>query len=135
MINPNSYDYQLPQDLLAQTPASPRDSSRLFVYDTATDSIQLDKFLNLDKYLPPQSLLVLNKTKVLPSRIVLYKENGGKVKALLLVNEMQNNQIDAMLDRKVEVGQTIHFNSRYIFKVIGQNEHVFTLAFDFPKEE
>lgn len=135
MINPEDYDYTLPPELLAQEPASPRDSSRLFIYDTLKNNVSLDRFYNLNKYLPDDSFLVLNKTKVLPSRVVLYKENGGRVKTLFLVNELENNRVKAMLDRKAEVGQILHLDKGYFFKVIGQDEHVFTLGFEFPKEE
>nr|AIA18919.1 Queuosine biosynthesis protein [uncultured bacterium] len=135
MIDPKIYDYELPAEQVAQTPASPRDSSRLFIYDTALDLIQFDTFNNLAKYLPKESLLVLNKTKVIPSRITLYKENKGRVKCLFLVNELKNKVVNAMLDRKVEIGQSLQFDDNFRFKVIGQDEHVFTLAFDFPKEK
>jgi len=127
MLNPHDYDYELPQELVAQKPASPRDSSKLFVYDTKKDIIKIDTFYNLDSYVPQNSVIVLNKTKVLPSRIVLYKENGGRVKTLFLVNELQGNSVKAMLDRGIEIGQTIHFDQKYRFIVTGQNEHIFTL--------
>ncbi len=89
MINPDYYKYDLPPDLVAQEPVTPRDSSKLFVYDTTTEQVHIDRFYNLNVYLPANSFLVLNKTKVLPSRIVLYKENGGRVKTLFLVNELK----------------------------------------------
>jgi len=51
MIDLRKYDYHLPDHLLAQKPAVPRDSSRLFVYNTQTDEIVFDRFYNLDKSL------------------------------------------------------------------------------------
>jgi S-adenosylmethionine:tRNA ribosyltransferase-isomerase len=135
MIDPKHYDYTLPQELVAQQPASPRDSSKLFVYDTKQDTVTIDTFLNVSNYLPHNSVLVLNKTKVLPSRIVLYKENGGRVKTLFLVNELGKNEVKAMLDRGVEIGQSINFDHKYFFTVVGQDEHIFTLKMDCTKEQ
>jgi S-adenosylmethionine:tRNA ribosyltransferase-isomerase len=135
MPDPKLYDYTLPPELVAQEPASPRDSSRLFVYDTSTDTVVYDHFINVATYLPSNSFLTLNTTKVLPSRIYLYKENGGRVKALFLVNELEGNEVRAMLDRGVAIGQKLHIDQKYFFTVIGQNEHIFTLSIDFPNEE
>jgi S-adenosylmethionine:tRNA ribosyltransferase-isomerase len=135
MLDPNHYNYELPQELLAQEPASPRDSSRIFVYDTATDTIQFDHFFHLHKYLPQNSFLTVNTTKVLPSRIILYKENRGRVKTLFLVNEMKENVVKAMVDRGLSIGQRLNIDQKYWFTVIGQNEHIFTLSVDFPKED
>ncbi len=106
------YDFHLPQELLAAEPANPRDASRLFVYDTATDSIRLDHFFNIDKYLPPQSTLVLNKTRVAASRITLTKPTGGKIVCLFLLNEKMEDKrhIRVMVDRKIEVGEVLTFS-------------------------
>ena len=68
------YDYQLPPELIAHAPASPRDSARLFVYDTAADKITFDVFANIDKHLPEGAGLVINNTKVVPARLIGHKE-------------------------------------------------------------
>ncbi|MEK7079357.1 MAG: S-adenosylmethionine:tRNA ribosyltransferase-isomerase, partial [Patescibacteria group bacterium] len=60
------YEYYLPPELIAKEPAVPRDHSRLFIYNTQKNSIIFDHFSNLAKYLPQNSFLVLNETKVLP---------------------------------------------------------------------
>lgn len=97
------YTYQLPPELIALRPAQPRDSSRILVYNTASDQIALDYFYNICLYLSPDSLLVLNHTFVKPTRITLYKKTGGKVVCLLLLNEESGlaNQIKVMVDRKI----------------------------------
>lgn len=104
-----SYTFNLPHDLLGTEPANPRDSSRVFVYDTATDSVQFDHFAHIDKYLPRGSTLVVNRTVVAPSRVVLVKSTGGKVVCLLLLNEKldDDTHISGMVDRKIEVGETL----------------------------
>ncbi len=106
------YDFHLPQELLAAEPAKPRDTSRIFVYDSARDSVQFDSFFNIDKYLPPQSTLVLNKTRVAASRITLAKPTGGKIVCLFLLNEKMEDRchIRVMVDRKIEVGEVLTFS-------------------------
>lgn len=130
------YDYYLPKKNLALTPVNLRDSSKLFVYNTKKDKIQFDYFYNLDKYLPKNSFLVLNNTKVIPARIILRKQTAGKVIALFLVNEPTKSQeIKIMADRKVNIGEKLFINDKYFFQVIDQKKHFFTLKYDFSKEK
>ena len=63
------FDYFLPEELIAQTPAEPRDSSRLLVYDRAADEIKHMHFYDLPDLLREGDLLVRNNTRVLPARI------------------------------------------------------------------
>ena len=86
MLSLDDYNYHLPPELIANAPASPRDSARLFVYDTKTDKVTFDTFRNIDRYLPKPSLLIFNNTKVVPARLWLKKESGGKVQVLLMMN-------------------------------------------------
>lgn len=76
--------YDLPESLIAQTPAEPRDSSRLLVYDRALDSVKHEVFKNVIDYLHEGDVLVVNNTKVLPARLYAHTENGGAVEVLLL---------------------------------------------------
>ena len=79
------YDYEFPEELIAQKPASPRDRARLLVCDRASGKVKYDIFANLAEYLPKNSVLVLNKTKVLPARLIVAKPTGGKVKIIYLL--------------------------------------------------
>lgn len=133
MVKILDYDYLLPEDLIAQVPAVPRDHSRLFVYNTQTDQIVFDFFYNLVEYLPEKSFLVLNNTRVVPARLWLKKSNGGKVLVLLLINELKTEKIvKSMVDRKVNVGEKLFIDNIHYFTVIGQKEKIFFLKFDFP---
>lgn len=80
----SDFDYNLPEELIAQTPAEPRDSSRLMVYDRASDKVFNERFYDIKKYLKKGDVLVRNNTKVLPARLFAYTEHGGKVEVLLL---------------------------------------------------
>lgn len=84
MLKTSDFNYDLPKELIAQTPVYPRDSSRLMVYDRATDEVRHEHFYDLTKYLKKGDLLVVNNTKVLPARMYSYTEHGGKVEILLL---------------------------------------------------
>ena len=77
-------DYELPEALIAQAPAEPRDSSRLMVVDAARGTIEHRTFHELPLFLRPGDGLVLNETKVLPVRLKTRKTTGGEVELLFL---------------------------------------------------
>lgn len=84
MLLKSDYYYDLPEELIAQTPAEPRDSSRLLVYDRATGKSEDRIFRDIKEYLKAGDVLVVNNTKVLPARLFAYTKNGGRVEVLLL---------------------------------------------------
>lgn len=77
-------DYELPEDLIAQKPADPRDSSRLMVVDVAAGEISHRTFRDLPNFLTPGDAVVLNETKVLPARLMARRPGGGEVELLFL---------------------------------------------------
>ena len=77
-------DYELPQELIAQRPAEPRDSSRLMVVDAESGEISHHIFRELPTFLGPGDALVLNETKVIPARLYARRPGGGKVELLFL---------------------------------------------------
>lgn len=78
------FDYHLPESSIAQTPAEPRDSSRLLVLHREDGSVEHRIFRDVSDYLNEGDLLVLNQTRVIPARIFARKETGGRVELLLL---------------------------------------------------
>ncbi|HOE35584.1 MAG: tRNA preQ1(34) S-adenosylmethionine ribosyltransferase-isomerase QueA [Chloroflexi bacterium] len=81
----NDFDYILPPEFIAQTPAEPRDHSRLLVMDRFSGSISHDYFYNIGSYLKAGDLLVVNRTRVIPARLFGRKlPGGGRVEVLLL---------------------------------------------------
>jgi len=133
-MNLDNYDYFLPEKNLALEPVIPRDSSKLFVYDTKNNLISFDSFYNLNKYLPKNSFMVLNNTKVLPARVTMKKESGGKVVVLLLVNEINKDVLPVIVDRKINVGEKIFFDDKNFLHIVSQNENIFEVRFDFTQE-
>lgn len=128
------YNYTVPPELIAQVPASPRDSARLLVYDRKTDAVQYDTFRHLVKYLPPRSVLVFNETRVIPARFVVRKPTSGKA-VLLYVRTEKNGpplykggiggvSIIAMSDRPLPVGEIVTLAPRVQFRVVNQEKYV-----------
>ena len=79
-----SYDYDLPEERIAQQPADRRDGSRLLVLDRERDTRELADFASLADHLPENALLVANNSRVIPARIFGMKPTGGRVEFLLL---------------------------------------------------
>ncbi len=80
----SDFDYNLPESCIAQTPAEPRDSSRLLVLHRETGALEHRIFRDVGDYLRAGDLLVLNQTRVIPARIYARKDTGGRVELLLL---------------------------------------------------
>ena len=74
-LTTHDFYYDLPEELIAQTPIDPRDHSRLLVYDRATDTVQHKHFYDLPSFLKKGDLLVVNNTRVIPARIFGHIEN------------------------------------------------------------
>ena len=83
----SDFNYILPETSIAQTPAEPRDSSRLLVLNRSTGQIEHRIFREIGAYLRPGDLLVLNQTRVIPARIYAHKVTGGRIELLLLRRE------------------------------------------------
>ncbi len=127
MPNLDAYDYTLPEELIAKEPASPRDSARLFVYNTKADTVHFDTFANLAAYVPRYSVMAFNDTKVLPARLHLRKETGGRIEVLLSMNEIRQGDTDVkgIVDRQTEPGAKLFFQNGESLTVIRQEEQYF----------
>ena len=88
----DSYDYELPQELIANRPKKIRSLARLLVYDQQTDKIFHDFFCHLPRYLPKNSLLIFNNSKVIPSRLWALKKTGGKGEIFILQQGKKENE-------------------------------------------
>ncbi len=128
----NQYHYDLPDKLIGREPANPRDSARLFVYDTRNDIVTFDTFKNLAKHLPSPALMILNDTGVIPARVEFTKDTGGKVEGLVLVNEGTDadGNIAVIATKQLIVGRTISI-TEHSFTVMRQDGQKFFLKPDF----
>ena len=103
----SDFDYSLPESSIAQTPAEPRDSSRLLVLHRDTGEIEHRIFRDVSDYLGPGDLLVLNQTRVIPARIYARKETGGRVEILLLRRRDELTWEALVGGKGLRVGKTI----------------------------
>ena len=119
----SDFDYYLPQELIAQTPATPRDSSRLLVYDRKTDKVEHKRFYDLPDYLKSGDVLVINDTKVLPARIYCYTAHGGKVELLLLKRrDLTDWEVLVKPGKKAKKGAVLTVNEELSVEILGNAE-------------
>ena len=106
----DDFDYELPQELIAQTPLEKRDESRLLVLDKETGEIEHKKFYDIIQYLNPGDALVINDTKVIPARIIGEKIDTGAVIELLLLKDLGDTwECLAKPQKRLKVGTVISF--------------------------
>ena len=106
----SEFNYNLPEELIAQVPIEKRDESRLMVLDRNTKKIEHKTFKNIIDYLEPGDCLVRNNTKVIPARIYGKKETGANVEFLLL-NNIEGDVWEAI----VRPGNKLHIGTKVIF--------------------
>ena len=89
----NDFDYELPEELIAQTPLKDRSSSRLLVMDRVSGELEHKVFSDIIDYLVPGDVLVVNDTKVIPARLLGEKEDTKAVIELLLLNDLGEDKL------------------------------------------
>ena len=117
----NSYDFTLPSELIATYPASPRDSAKLLVYNRKTNTITHTTFKEFEKFIPKDSALIFNDTKVIKARLFGNKPSGGKIE--LLINRALNAyDVNVYIRGKVKVDTKIIFTNNFYAEVKELNE-------------
>jgi len=106
----SDYDFHLPDDLIGQKPAEPRDSSKLMVLNKTEKTIEHKVFRDIIDYLNPGDVLVRNSTKVIPARLMGQKETGG-VHEVFLLKRLDLNTWEVLINKakKVKIGQILTF--------------------------
>lgn len=113
------FDYELPQELIAQHPMEPRDHSRLLVVDKHTGEIQHKHFYDLVDYLRPGDVLVFNDTRVIPARLHGTKDTGAHVELFLLTRRDATDwEVLVRPGKKLQVGARINFSDELSCEVI-----------------
>mgnify|MGYP004576286177 FL=1 len=93
----SDFDYNLPEELIAQTPVEPRDHSRLLVYDRADGSIQHLHFYDLPRFLNAGDVMVINDTRVIPARLLGEKEETHVPVEILLLKRLEKDLWEALV--------------------------------------
>lgn len=121
----NAYDYSFPLEAIAQAPANPRDSAKLLVFNRATGKTIFTTFKELPNYLPPNAVLVLNNTKVLPARVAVQTDQGKHVELLYLRTE--NQKLVVLANKKLRSDTVLSANGHSLFTVAEQRAKEYLL--------
>lgn len=124
------FDYEFPASAVAQAPASPRDSARLLVHRRADGRNFFARFSDLPEFLPPGAVLVFNETRVIPARLVLRKETGGR--AVVLFVGREKGLLKVMSDRRLSVGSELTLSEKMTFRVSRHDGKFYFLKPSFP---
>lgn len=110
-LTKHDFYYDLPEELIAQTPTEPRDHSRFLVYDRSKDIVSHSHFYDLPNYLVKGDLLVVNNTRVIPARLFGHIENHESVLEVLLLKRLDYTHWETIMRpaRKAKIGSVIHF--------------------------
>ncbi|MGI6214032.1 MAG: tRNA preQ1(34) S-adenosylmethionine ribosyltransferase-isomerase QueA [Christensenellales bacterium] len=111
MLKRQDFYYDLPQNLIAQTPAEPRDSSRLLVYNRKTESVEHKRFRDIADYLNAGDVLVVNTTRVIMARLFAFNDKGRQFE-LLLLRRLNATQWETLIKpaKKAKIGDTLKVN-------------------------
>ena len=109
----DDFDYNLPEELIAQVPLEHREESRLLVMDRNNGNLKDEKFYNIINYLNKGDVLVLNDTKVIPARLIGEKEDTGAVIEVLLLKNIKNNDWECLVKpaKRVREGTIVSFGN------------------------
>lgn len=123
----SDFDYELPQELIAQTPMEPRDHSRLLVYHRADGSVEHRHFYDIIDYLTEKDALVINNTKVIPARLLGVKEETGVPVEVLLLRRQSTTDWEALVrpGRRLKPGTVCVFGDGLLrCEILGNVEEI-----------
>lgn len=132
----DDFDFELPEELIAQTPIKNRDQSRMLVLDKKTDEIEHKHFNNILDYLNENDVLVLNDTKVMPARLYGQKEETNALIEVLLLKEKTNNTWECLVKpaKRVKIGTVVNFGDGILkaecIEIKDEGIRVFKLIYD-----
>lgn len=129
----SSYYYDLPENLIAQTPIEPRDSSRLLVYDRKQNKIEHKIFRDIVDYLNTGDVLVINNTRVLPARLFGFKDTGAKIEVLLQKRiNLKDWEVIARPFKRLKEGTRITFSQNLSCTILKKEDYgSCVVRFDF----
>ena len=115
----SDFDYELPEELIAQTPVEPRDASRLMVLDPVKRKIEHRRFFELQEFLSPGDTLIFNDTRVIPARLIGRKDPTGARVEVLLLRRIEGDTWETLVKpgKKALHGTVIRFSDELFCKV------------------
>lgn len=132
-----SYDFDLPPELIAERPVADRHSSRLLVYDEAKNEVTHSFYHKIGDFLPPASTLVFNRSKVFPCRLIGKKTSGGEAEVFVLSLISEQGFYPALLRAagKRRVGDEFHFDGLIAKLRVVKGDGTFFISFNCSHEE
>ena len=125
ILKTSDFYYDLPEELIAQTPVSPRDAARMLVYDKKNDKVEHKIFRDLINYLTPNDVLVINNTRVIPARLFAHKVTGAKIEVFLLKRlNLTDYEVLMRPAKKAPVGTKLIFSENLYADVIENQEEI-----------
>ena len=138
-LKKSDFYYDLPEELIAQTPAEPRDSSRLLVYHRVERKTEHRIFRDVTEYLRAGDVLVINRTKVLPARLFAQTPSGGRVEVLLLKRkDLHDWEVLVRPGKKCRIGARLIVNGELALEVKGitdSGERIVTFFYEGAFED
>ena len=121
----SDFYYDLPENLIAQTPLEPRDSSRLLFYNRGEERVEHKIFRDILDYLTPNDVLVVNNTRVIPARLFASKVTGAKIEVFLLKRiNLTDYEVLMKPAKKAPVGTKLIFSDNLYCDVIDNQEEI-----------
>ena len=130
----SEFDYELPEELIAQTPSEKRDECKMMVLDKATQKIENKHFYDIVDYLDENCILVLNNTKVIPARLFGHKETSALIEIFLL-KDKGNKLWEALIkpSKRVKIGSIVKISDELSVKALenqGEGKWLVELIYD-----
>lgn len=118
----SNYNYEITEDLVAQKPVENRQDSKLFVIDRASEKFYHRKFSDIIEYFNPGDCLIINTTKVVPSRLFGKKSGGGKVELLFLDPCQKSEEYKVLLKPFIALGKKVYFDDGYECEILSKTD-------------
>jgi len=114
------FDYELPEELIAQRPSEKRENSKMMVLDRENRQILHKNFFNIVDFLDENCVLILNNTKVMPARLYGYKDTGAKIEVFLLKKHKDENSWEVLIrpSKRVRVGTIIKISDELSVEIL-----------------
>ena len=119
----SNYNYDIPQELIAQVPAEKRSSSKLIILNRKDKTIQHKNFFDIINILTENDCLVINTTKVVPARLYGKKSTGGKVEILFLNPMQEGPKFAVLLKPNIKINHKIYFDDDYECTFVGTDDN------------
>ena len=125
ILRTSDFNYDLPEELIAQSPVSPRDAARMLVYKKEEDKVEHKIFRDVLDYLTPNDVLVLNNTRVIPARLYASKVTGAKIEVFLLKRlNLTDYEVLMKPAKKAPVGTKLIFSDNLSCDVVDNQEEI-----------